>query len=75
MFVTEEEYERWPSDMWEHLAEEGRARQTCANCAHNGQCDDLPYCGGACWAPDTEDDEEECEEELAERLEEEEEQE
>ena len=30
MFVTEDEYERWPSDMWERLASEGRTWGTCA---------------------------------------------
>ena len=46
MIVTEEEYERWPSDMWEHI--EGK-RQTCSNCAHYGCCADLHHCGGHYW--------------------------
>jgi len=23
--------------------------RTCATCAHDGQCDGLPNCGGTCW--------------------------
>ena len=23
----------------------------CATCAYDGQCDDLRYCGGSCYAP------------------------
>ena len=23
--------------------------RTCATCAHDGQCDGLPNCGGSCW--------------------------
>lgn len=49
MFVTEQEYDSWPSDMWEDLAREGSPRQTCSNCAHYGCCDDLPNCGGRYW--------------------------
>ena len=49
MFVTEAEYERWPSENWDQLAREGGGRRTCATCAHDGQCVDLHYCGGSCW--------------------------
>ena len=49
MFVTEEEYDRWPSEAWEELARKGRKRQTCENCAHNGCCEGLPNCGGRYW--------------------------
>ena len=28
---------------------------TCATCAHDGQCVDLHYCGGARWVPDEDD--------------------
>jgi hypothetical protein len=52
MFVTEQEYDSWPSDMWEDLAREGSPRQTCSNCAHYGCCDDLPNCGGRYWKED-----------------------
>lgn len=31
-----------------------RIRHTCATCAHNGQCADLPHCGGLYWEPDEE---------------------
>lgn len=24
-------------------------RRTCSTCAHDGQCDGLPNCGGSCW--------------------------
>lgn len=36
-----------------------RTRHTCANCAHNGCCVDLHYCGGAYWAPEEPDEGEE----------------
>lgn len=49
MIVTEEEYDRWPSEYWEELAHEGRTRQTCENCAHDGCCEGLPNCGGRYW--------------------------
>lgn len=29
---------------------------SCVNCAHNGQCADLPFCGGIYWEPESEDD-------------------
>ena len=49
MFVTEEEYDRWPSDMWEAMSREGGRRHTCDNCAHYGCCVDLHHCGGTGW--------------------------
>lgn len=49
MFVTEQEYDRWPSENWDELARKGRKRKTCDNCANNGCCDDLHNCGGRYW--------------------------
>jgi hypothetical protein len=56
MIVTEEEYDRWPSEYWEELSHEGRTRQMCDNCAHNGCCDGLPNCGGRYWKEAEDDD-------------------
>lgn len=39
-----------------------RMRHTCANCAHNGQCADLHYCGGSYWQAEEPDEGEEREE-------------
>jgi len=36
-----------------------RQRHTCANCAHNGQCADLHYCGGSYWQAEEPDEGEE----------------
>lgn len=49
MTVTEDEYDRWPSDMWEDLSRGGSNKYTCSTCAHEGCCDGLPNCGGSCW--------------------------
>lgn len=54
MIVTEEEYDMWSSEMWEHLASEGH-RQTCTTCAHYGCCDGLPNSGGKYWAEEEEE--------------------
>lgn len=59
MNVTEEEYNQWPDFMWLDLAREGDGGQTCANCAHEGQCEGLHYCGGTYWEADGEEEEEE----------------
>ncbi len=32
-------------------------KKVCATCAHDGQCDGLPYCGGTHWAPNEPDEE------------------
>ena len=55
MIVTEEEYDRWPSEMWEHLSSEGH-RQTCTTCAHYECCEGLPNCGGKYWAEEEEEE-------------------
>ena len=47
MFVTEEEYDRWPSEYWEELARQSKKRRTCDTCAHDGCCDH--HCGGGNW--------------------------
>ena len=46
---------------WEAVPEEMLPRntaRTCYNCAHDGQCVDLPYCGGRCWEPQEQDEDE-----------------
>ena len=49
VIVTEEEYDRWPSEFWDELARESPKQQTCENCAYYGCCDDLHNCGGLYW--------------------------
>jgi hypothetical protein len=49
MIVTEQEYDRWPSEFWDELARQSPKRQTCENCAYYGCCDDLHNCGGRYW--------------------------
>lgn len=36
-----------------------RTRHTCATCAHDGQCADLHFCGGAYWQAEEPDEGEE----------------
>lgn len=59
MFVTEEEYDQWPSYMWEDVAREGGTMQTCSTCAHYGCCDGLPNCDGRYWTANEQENEDE----------------
>lgn len=56
MFVTEQEYDQWPSYMWDDVAREEGTRHTCSTCAHCGCCDGLPDCGGMYWTEEEQED-------------------
>jgi hypothetical protein len=36
-------------DDWYEHTDSPAERGQCRTCAHNGCCDDLPYCGGSRW--------------------------
>ena len=51
--MTQREMTMWEDRMDELPRKEAR---TCYNCAHDGQCDGLPFCGGMSWEPQEEGD-------------------
>ena len=44
--------------MWEDRMDELPRKEswTCANCAHDGQCVGLPFCGGRYWKHEEEEE-------------------
>ena len=48
MLIPESEQAAWDEIPPEMLPPRKVAR-TCSSCAHDGQCDGLPFCGGNSW--------------------------
>ena len=57
MLIPESEQALWDEIPPEMLPPRKVAR-TCSSCAHDGQCDGLPFCGGNCWEAQEEGGEE-----------------
>ena len=54
MIVPESEWAAWDAVPEEMLPR--KEARTCYNCAHDGQCVDLHYCGGSCWEAQEEEE-------------------